>query len=318
MCTYKEVTKTSSAAEKIRLFRSLFRGRTDVYARRFESVRTGRSGYRPACAHEWMRGLCAKAESPRAKCSNCAYLPVTDDVVRAHLEGHDETGKAFIMGMYPMLLDETCFILAIDFDKEHWREDVQAVATTCQNLNLPTAIEISRSGNGAHIWFFFDTAVPAILTRQLGSMILTDTMERRPDLGLDSYDRLFPNQDTLPKGGFGNLIALPLQHEVRTRDCSVFVDVETWQPHPDQWAFLSNLSKIGLEQVEQATRRARAAGRVLAVRAVPDTDDDASTPWLLPPSRKQKPQKISGKRVIHPSPHSCHEKCEAFFTPAPA
>ena len=281
-----QVTSASSPSDKIRLFRSLFCGREDVYARRFESIKTGRSGYRPACAHEWVRGYCAKAESPRAKCTNCSYLPITDDVVRAHLEGRDATGKAFVMGLYPLLLDETCFILAIDFDKEHWREDVRAVDATCRDMQIPAVVEISRSGNGAHIWLFFDHAVPAILARQLGSMILTETMERQPDLGFDSYDRLFPNQDTLPKGGFGNLIALPLQREARRRNGSVFVNPATWQPYEDQWAFLARIEKIDRWRVEQMTQRARMAGRILAVRAVPDTDEDEYIPWMLPPSRQ--------------------------------
>ena len=142
------------------------------------------------------------------------------------------------MGVYPMLQDETCFFLAADFDKTHWQEDAGAVLETCRRMNLPAALERSRSGNGGHVWLFFEEAIPAALARRLGSHILTETMERRPDIGLDSYDRFFPNQDTLPQGGFGNLIALPLQKQPRELGNSVFLD-EQCLPYPDQWAFLS-------------------------------------------------------------------------------
>ncbi len=163
------------------------------------------------CSNEWVSGIC---EKPRVKCADCqhrSFLPVTDDVIRRHLVGSDERGNDFIAGVYPMLLDETCFFLAIDLDKANWQDDAIAVLETCRRLDVPAALERSRSGNGGHIWIFFESAIPASLARRLGSYVLTETMERRPDLGLDSYDRLFPNQDTLPRGGFGNLIALPLQ-----------------------------------------------------------------------------------------------------------
>ena len=206
------VTNSSPPAAKIELFRSLFRGREDVYARRFESRKTGKSGYAPACANEWVRSIC---EKPRIKCVDCPnrrLLQVTDEVIGWHLSGRDGRGSEFVMGVYAMLQDEACFFLAVDFDGEKWQEDAGAFIRTCHRLDVPVALERSRSGNGGHIWFFFKDAVPATLARKLGSHILTETMEQRPDIGLDSYDRLFPNQDTLPKGGFGNLIALPLMN----------------------------------------------------------------------------------------------------------
>ncbi len=204
------VDRLSFPEAKIALFRALFRGREDVYARRFESHRSGKSGYSPVCGNEWVRGVCDK---PRIKCAACPhqqFLSVTDDAVRCHLTGKDDTGRDFVMGVYPMLRDETCFFLAIDLDKRSWREDARAVMETCRRLGLPAALERSRSGNGAHLWLFFEEAVPATLARKLGAHLLTETMERQPNIGLDSYDRFFPNQDTLPQGGFGNLIALPL------------------------------------------------------------------------------------------------------------
>ncbi|MCP5519669.1 MAG: hypothetical protein H7A45_20720 [Verrucomicrobiales bacterium] len=193
------------------------------YPRRFESRKTGRAGYQPACANEWIRGVC---EKPRVKCSNCLqqrWLPVTDEVIRWHLSGRDDRDAPFVMGAYPMLRDESCQFLAVDFDRDHRDEDALAYLETCRAFQVPAALERSRSGNGGHVWFFFEESVPAILARKLRSFLLTETMERRPELGLRSYDRLFPNQDTLPQGGFGNLIALPLQRAPRNRDNSVFV-----------------------------------------------------------------------------------------------
>src|SRR3989338_11219331 len=207
-----------SPTDKIALFRSFFKGRDDVYPRRFENHKTKKSGYAPACGNEWVPGVCAK---PKIKCLECPhrrFLPVTNEVVQSHLLGVDSRGRDFVMGLYPMLLDETCFFLVADFDKASWQEDAVAFLRTCQQMNLSAALERSRSGNGAHVWLFFSEAIPASLARRLGAHILTETMEQHPDVGLDSYDRFFPNQDTLPKGGFGNLIALPLQKNARNLD----------------------------------------------------------------------------------------------------
>jgi hypothetical protein len=231
------VNQQSTADAKIRLFRSLFRGRDDVYPRRFESRKTGKSGYAPACGNEWIRGIC---EKPRIKCTDCQhqrFLPITDEVIRWHLSGFDPAGQPFVAGIYPMLQDETCFFLAVDFDKEGWREDAGAFLKTCRAMDIPAVLERSRSGHGGHVWFFFEEAITAASARRLGSFVLTESMERRPDLGFGSYDRFFPNQDTLPHGGFGNLIALPLQKEPRDLGNSVFLD-DQMVPYGDQWAFL--------------------------------------------------------------------------------
>ena len=159
-------------------------------------------------------------------------------------------------------------------------------------MNLPAALERSRSGNGGHVWLFFAEAIPAALARRLGSHLLTETMERRPDIGLDSYDRFFPNQDTLPHGGFGNLIALPLQKGPRELGNSVFLD-EQGNPHPDQWALLSQVRKIGRAAVEEIVRDAERRGRIVGVRmALPDEED--AEPWTLSPSRRRKEPPIAG------------------------
>lgn len=191
------------------------------------------------------------------------------------------------MGVYPMLRDETCFLLAADFDKATWRDDAAAFLETCRQINVPAALERSRSGNGGHIWFFFNEAIPASLARKLGAHILTETMERRPDIGLDSYDRFFPNQDTLPQGGFGNLIALPLQKRPRESGNSVFLD-ERFASYPDQWEFLSSIRKINRQEVEEVVHRADAKGRVISVRVAYEDDGEESAPWMTPPSRQRR------------------------------
>lgn len=286
------VHSQSPSQAKIALFRSLFRGREDVYARRFDSRKTGKSGYSPVCANEWVRGIC---EKPRIRCTDCShqrFLAVSDDVIRWHLSGHDDGGQPFVAGVYPMLRDESCFFLAVDFDKAGWREDASAFVETCRRLELPAAIERSRSGDGGHVWLFFEEAIPAALARRLGSSILTETMERRPEAGFDSYDRFFPNQDTLPHGGFGNLIALPLQKQSRDRGNSVFLDDEL-MPHPDQWAFLSDVKRIGRLRVEAIVREAERTRRIVGVR-FPAAEDDGDEPWTAPPSRHRKQPAISG------------------------
>jgi len=287
------VDRASSSQAKIALFRSLFRGREDVYPRRFESRKTGKAGYAPACANEWVRGIC---EKPRIKCAECPhrrFLPVTDEVIRWHLSGSDGDGQPFVAGVYPLLQDETCFVLALDFDKAGWREDAAAFLEACRRLNVPAALERSRSGRGGHVWLFFEEAIPAALARRLGSHLLTETMEGRPDVGLDSYDRLFPNQDTLPKGGFGNLIALPLQKGPREQGNSVFLD-DSLVPWADQWTFLASVRKIGRAQVEGIVQEAERRGRILGVR-LPPQDDGDDEPWLAPPSRHRKEPPIVGE-----------------------
>lgn len=269
-----------SAADKIAIFRSLFRGREDLYAKRFENRRSGKSGYAPACHNEWIPGVC---EKPRIKCSECPnrrFLPVTDEVIKWHLSGQDNLGHDFVMGIYPMLGDETCFLLAIDFDKTSWREDAVAFLTACYRMGLPAALERSRSGEGAHVWLFFADAISAALARQLGSHILTEAMEHRPDIGFDSYDRLFPNQDTMPRGSFGSLIALPLQKRARNIGNSLFIDQEL-KAYEDQWAFLSTIRKIERSEVEAIVNTAQRIDRIIGVRLSVD-EDPCTVPYRAP------------------------------------
>ena len=255
-----------------------------MYPSRFENKRTGRAGYAPACANEWIRGVC---EKPKIKCGDCPnrrFLEVTDEVVRRHLSGEGVPGKDFVIGVYPMLLDETCHFLAADFDRESWQTDASAYLSTCRRFGLPVSLERSRSGNGGHVWLFFEEAIPAPLARKLGAFLLTETMENRPEIGLDSYDRFFPNQDTLPKGGFGNLIALPLQKQARLKNNTVFLD-DVFQPHGDQWTFLSSVGRISRTRTETIVRDAESRGRIVAVRLAESEEDD-ELPWKKPPSRR--------------------------------
>ena len=283
----------SPADSKIALFRSLFRGREDVYPRRFKSLRTGKSGYAPACANEWRPGVCEKPRIKCAVCPNRQFLPVTDDVVRWHLTGADGAGAPFTMGLYPMRLDETCHLLAVDFDGKTWGDDASAYLATCSRRGVPAALERSRSGNGGHVWLFFDTEVAAGLARRLGALLLTETMDERPDLGFRSYDRFFPSQDTLPHGGFGNLIALPLQGGPRKSDNSVFVDTEL-NPFADQWAYLSQLGRVPASRAESLVAEAEEEGRVLGVKAVETDDLLVSAPWKAPASRRPRDPPVTG------------------------
>ena len=285
------VTASSPPAEKIALFRSLFRGREDVFPRRWTNVRSGRSGYAPACANEWAPRICNK---PRIKCRECphrAFTPVTDEVVGRHLRGRDADGKDFTMGVYPLLADETCRFLAIDFDKHTWHRDAAVFLATCRANRVPAALERSRSGWGGHVWIFFTDPVPGSSARRLGAWLLTESMERNPDMGFESYDRLFPSQDTMPAGGFGNLIALPLQHGPRQAGNSVFLD-DDLQPHADQWEYLSSVRRMTPTEVSDRTEEAGRRGRILGVR-LPAMDEDEA-PWLAPPSRRRSDMPVTG------------------------
>lgn len=188
------VHKHSQPKDKIQLFMSLFCGRTDVYARRWYSSKTNKGNYSPVCKNEWERGIC---EKPRVKCKQCPhreYVPLTANAIDHHLRSKDENGVG-VVGVYPLLQDETCYFLAVDFDKENWREDIATFRCVCEEANIPVAIERSRSGNGGHAWFFFEEPVMASLARRLGSALLTAAMTHRHELRFDSYDRMFPNQD---------------------------------------------------------------------------------------------------------------------------
>ena len=245
--SYAGLISNSDPSEKIRLFLSLFKGRDDVYAKRWQS-KAGRSGYAPVCLNEWKSGLCRK---PEVKCFDCphkSYDIMDEKVIEAHLRGN------IIVGVYPMCQDETCHFLAIDFDDVGWQRDVSALREVCMDLDIPVAVERSRSGNGAHVWFFFENQILASLARKFGSALLTYSMGKRHEISFRSYDRFFPNQDTMPKGGFGNLIALPLQKKAREQGNSVFID-ENFNPYEDQWGLLAEFRKLPEDEIAALIKR---------------------------------------------------------------
>ncbi len=267
------VHRRSPPEEKIRLFRSLFRGREDVFARRWYSMPKKKGGYAPVCANEWKYGVCIKPKGKCSKCENRVLVPLDDAIIYKHLSGKDINGED-VIGLYPILPDDTCYFLTIDFDDGAWQENVSAVRKVCDEWAVPCGVERSRSGEGAHLWVFFENAIPCAAARKLGSALLTATMERDGKLKLDAYDRMFPCQDTLPNGGFGNLIALPLQGQARKQGNSLFVD-EAFQPYPDQWSYLSGLQKLPLEEVE-ALVKMHSHGDALGNLCVVES---AAKPW---------------------------------------
>lgn len=273
------ITGDFSFNEKIRLFKGLFRGRTDVYAKYWVSRKTGKSGYSPVCKNEWAPKICQRVT---VKCSDCPYrelMPFDESVVLKHLNG------SFIAGIYPLLEGDLCYFLAVDFDGAGWQDNITAFKQICREYDIPAAIERSRSGNGVHAWIFFEDKLPALTARRLGSFLLTETMSRHYQLDMKSYDRLFPNQDVMPKGGFGNLIALPLQKEAARFGNSLFID-DNFKPYPDQWGFLCSIKRFLINDAERLANNAAAQGKVIGVRVSPTEENDP--PWLRLPSGKKR------------------------------
>ena len=263
------VSDSFSPEQKIAIFRSLFRGRTDIYANRWENQQ-GRSGYSVACNNEWVKGICNK---PRIKCLDCdhrQFSELNDRIIYRHLAGQQ------VVGLYPLLPDNTCYLLAADFDKGSWQDEVKAMSRACTKYGVPHAVEISRSGKGAHLWIFFDDKVSANEARLLGFGLLDKAMETYPNLSFDSYDRLFPNQDILPEGGFGNLIALPLQREARQAGNSSFVDAEL-NVIEDQWQHLTQIKRLSRQELNKLLSQISPNASLISEQDVADT----RPPWEI-------------------------------------
>lgn len=262
-----------TAEGRVALFQALFRGRSDVFATRWESTKTpGRSGWAPRCSNEWRPGTCFK---PKVKCADCAsrrFVALTSTEIRSHLEGRQT------IGIYPLLSDDTCWLVAIDLDGASWRDDVVALRESAADLKIPLLVERSRSGDGAHIWILFSEPVAARVARSVGSLLLTRAMSRRA-IAMSSYDRLFPNQDTMPAGGFGNLIALPLQRARRSEGCTVFL-TDDLDPHRDQWAYLAGVLHLPTSRALEIAGEAERAGDALGLR--PSTGSAVRLPLPLP------------------------------------
>ena len=268
-----------SAQEKVEMFRSVFKGREDVFARRWYSKASGKGGYQPVCQNEWSRQLCDKRKFKCTECPNRQFAPLSDNDIYHHLEGKDTNGRD-VIGLYVLNEDNTCYLLCTDFDDkncEHgYQEDVIAFVYVCKSWGVPCSIERSRSGNGAHVWLFFETPVLAVKARRLGNAILTEAMNRDGRISFKSYDRFFPNQDTLPEGGLGNLVALPLQGKARKEGNSVFVD-ENFESYPDQWEYLHNVGKISASALEDILKR---TANILPLGELSKTSE--SKPWEVP------------------------------------
>jgi superfamily II DNA or RNA helicase len=257
-----------TSERKLGLFAGSFRGRADVFPLRWENRGKNKSGWAPCCANEWKPGVCDKPQVKCGECPNQAFRAPSEAQLLAHLQGRQ------VMGVYPLLDDDTCWLLAIDLDGDAWRSDVAAIRGVCDEFDVSPAVERSRSGQGAHVWFFFSEPLSAALARRFGLMLLTEAMARSPTLEMASYDRLFPSQDTMPKGGFGNLIALPLQRQPREQGNTVFVDGQL-EPFADQWSYLESLPRITSVRLRELVDTCAREGGVLGV----NDDDDAEAPW---------------------------------------
>ena len=281
--------------EKIKIFISLFKGRTDVFGKRWENTKQGKHGYALACHNEWLHNICIKRKG--GKCSECRnqnFISIDEKIILKHLIGEEHEGfkRDYTIGLYPLLKDDTCWFLAVDFDKEHWMQDISAFIKTCLKNNIPCSLERSRSGKGGHIWIFFNEAVPAVLARKMGALLLTETMENHPTLKFESYDRFFPNQDNLPLGGYGNLIALPLQCFPMSSGNTFFLD-ENFIPYQSQWEYLSSVKKMSLSEIKEFIEYSSFNWNDLSIKNLDVEDNEA--PWKTLPSNNLPETKIDSK-----------------------
>ncbi len=280
------VTQESSADAKVSLFRRVFRGREDLFALRWET-KSGRTGYSLVCSNEWKRPRCRK---PKVKCGECEHrrpVPLTDQVIRDHLGGRHT------VAVYPLLEDGTCRFVTVAFEKATWTEEAVAFLDACTAMGIPAALEHSRAGSGAHVWIFFEEPVRAVKARKLGCAVLTRTMDQGHALGMDAYDHLCPDHDRVPRGGFGGVIALPLQREPRERGHTVFLGRDLL-PYPDPWHFLSTHPRMSAHALDALVREAEDRGQIIGVRMSLTQDEGDEDPWTAPPSKRRPPERMEG------------------------
>ena len=295
------VINENITVEQIDLFITLFHGRTDVYARRFIS-KAGNVGYSPACSHFWQYGLCPKREGKKTKCFDCpnrSWIKLNRRLLREHLEGNREDATD-VIGVYPMLPDETCFFLVFDFDNHDkrketdenegantdtaWIEDVNAMRQICINNGVDVLVERSRSGKGAHVWLFFESPIAVSTARRFGMALLTKGAESVEQKNFKSYDRMLPVQDKMPVGGLGNLIALPMQGQALRKGNSAFIDID-WRVVPEPWNLMKNVKKLTPQYVDEKIKEWTSEG-VLGILAtdlsgdvLAEGDINKTKPW---------------------------------------
>lgn len=301
------VSKQSSPAEKIQLFRSLFIGREDVFALRWFNVKNETSGYSPVCSNKWKTGVCDIKKYSCSSCPNKMPVSLSDNYIYNHLAGKDAYCRD-VIGLYPLIPGDSCKFLALDFDNHQkneniqddklikWQKDILEVRKVCSEFNIPANIEISRSGNGAHMWIFFSENIPAKTARQLGTLILEYAIVKNHSVPIESFDRMFPNQDEMPDGGYGNLIALPLQGQAVRNIKSVFVNDE-FEMYSDQWTYLSNVQKMNLKQIQSSIREIL---KVLPEFVLSDSDEQIQNQTKQSKPEYKKNENLIPEDFTHP------------------
>lgn len=292
------IDAASEKERRIGLFMRLFCARKEFYAERWES-KDGRTGYALACSNRW-KPICPKKKDRNIKCYECpehAWLPLSETVAYRHLVGQDDRGKPFVAGTYALLEDSSCKFLVFDFDDHDgshlpWKEEAVRLREICRNHGIDTALERSRSGNGAHVWIFFDKPIEAKIARKFGAALLSKGAETMHQRDFNTFDRMMPNQDEMPVGGMGSLIALPLQGIPRKQGNSVFVD-DDWNVLPDQWGYLEQLKLLSQDIIEKKI----AEWGVPTLPVMTDTDETESEekPW-----EKSKPIALEQADIIEP------------------
>ena len=265
------VTSQSPTRDKIALYRSLFKGRNDVYAHGYLR-KDGGIGYAPACENGWRRGVCPRTFGQKARCASCsarAFKELSDAALIAHFKGNDSRLRD-VIGLYVLNADSKTYVLVLDFDKDGWQDAIAAVRTAASRHGLEANVERSRSGNGGHVWLFFEEAIDAKLARDFGSALISEAMTLSKSIGFDAFDRMFPSQSTVPEGGFGNLISAPLQGQAQRQGNSVFID-ESFVPYPDQWLYLSKVKKLSKQKVRDTLQKLSGQGA--------GTEKATATPW---------------------------------------